>query len=205
MAIKALKEASEGFIDSNDLDKVGDIIIENSVIAAAAGVGAGWLPGAGSVAATAAWVAAIWTLYLRINKALGIKFKENAVKSIASAMLTNILATGGSIILALAGATVLSFVPGLGTAGAVIIDGLIGYITVFASGVLYIKMLTKLFKAKGDIRSIDDIDKDDINSVVKETVDESDVKNIIKEAKGSFKEAKKSGAIDKQKAEQNKK
>ena len=197
LAVNALLEVSKQYIEEVDAKEIENIVAQNSVAAAIAGVGAGWLPGAGGLAASAAWVAAIWTLYMRINKALGIRWKGNVVKSIASAMLTNILAAAGGLILAIVGASILSLVPGLGTAGAVIIDGMIGYITVFASGILYLKMLTLLFKAKGDIRNIEEIGEADIKNYVDETVKESNMNDIINEAKDSYKAAKKEGKFDK--------
>ena len=142
-ALRALEQATKDVIDSQNIDKAGETIKGCAIIAAVAGVGSGWLPGAGAFVATAAWVAAIWGMYVKINKDLGISIKDNILKSLASAILTNILASAGSLILMLSASFLLSFIPGLGSAGAIVIDGFIGYITVFASGVLYIKVLTK--------------------------------------------------------------
>ena len=188
-ALRALEQATKDVIDSQNIDKAGETIKGCAIIAAVAGVGSGWLPGAGALVATAAWVAAIWGMYVKINKDLGISIKDNILKSLASAILTNILASAGSLILMLSASFLLSFIPGLGSAGAIVIDGFIGYITVFASGVLYIKVLTKLFKAGKGFN----IAESEVNGVTDDVIKNSDISEILKEAKAAYKEDKKAG------------
>lgn len=161
--------------------------------AALAGVGSGWLPGAGALVATGAWAATIWGMYIKINYDLGIKIKDNILKSLASAVLTNILSAAGAYILIYITAFALSFIPGIGTIGSIAIDGFLGFITVYASGLLYIKFLTKVLKAKGNL----DVSDLDVKTFAKETVDESNVKEILKEGKAAFKQAKKEGKFNK--------
>ena len=193
-ATKALEDASKGILSEHQLTKVQDTIMGCSVAAAIAGVGSGWVPGAGALVATGAWVAAIWTMYVKINKDLNISIKDNILKSLASAFLTNIIATAGALLLGWVASLVLSFIPGFGTTGAVVIDGMIGYITVFASGVLYINLLTKVLKAKGKLEFSE---TDDFKQMAKDIVKEGHVKEIMKEARDSYKSAKKEGMFDK--------
>ena len=195
-AVKALGDASKGYLTEQQLTKVQDTIMGCAVTAAIAGVGSGWLPGAGSLVASAAWVAAIWTMYVKINKDLNISIRDNILKSLASAFLTNIIASAGALIIGWAAAMVLSIIPGLGTVGAIAIDGMIGYITVFASGVLYINLLTKVMKAKGKLEFSE---SDDLGKMAKDIIKAGDVKSIMKEARQSYKMAKKNGAFDKNK------
>ena len=124
---------------------------------------------------------------------LGISIKDNILKSLASAILTNILASAGSLILMLSASFLLSFIPGLGSAGAIVIDGFIGYITVFASGVLYIKVLTKLFKAGKGFN----IAESEVNDVADDVIKDSDISEILKEGKEAYKEDKKAGKFKK--------
>ena len=193
LAVHALLDASKNAITQAQADKAAATILGCSIAAAIAGVGSGWLPGAGALVASAAWVAAIWTMYIKINKDLGITLSENVLKSLASAFLTNIIASAGALILGMAAAFVLSFIPGLGTAGAVAIDGLLGYVTVFASGILYIKLLTKVMKAKGTFT----ISENEVKSLADEISKDSDIKGIIREAKASFKSEKDKGTFKK--------
>jgi hypothetical protein len=193
LALYALRDASRNLISQAQVDKAGDTIVACAIAAAIAGVGSGWLPGAGALVATAAWVAAIWTMYVKINKDLGISISENILKSLASAFLTNIIASAGALILAILASFVLSFIPLLGQAGAIAIDGLLGYITVFASGILYIMLLTKIMKAKGSF----DISESEAKSMADNISKESDISAIIREAKESFKKEKDKGTFKK--------
>lgn len=191
--LHALKDASKNAITEAQAEKAGATITACAITAAIAGVGSGWLPGAGALVASAAWVTAIWTMYVKINKDLGISISENVLKSLASAFLTNIIAAAGALILGMAAAFLLSFIPGFGTAGAVAIDGLLGYVTVFASGILYIKLLTKVMKAKGTFT----ISEDEVKSLADDISNDSDIKGIIREAKESFKNEKDKGTFKK--------
>lgn len=193
LALYALRDASRNLISQAQVDKAGDTIVACAIAAAIAGVGSGWLPGAGALVATAAWVAAIWTMYVKINKDLGISISENILKSLASAFLTNIIASAGALILAILASFVLSFIPLFGQAGAIAIDGLLGYITVFASGILYIMLLTKIMKAKGSF----DISESEAKSMADNISKESDISAIIREAKESFKKEKDKGTFKK--------
>ncbi len=192
-ALKALEQVTKDIISSQKIEKAGDTIMACSAIAAVAGVGSGWLPGAGALVATAAWVASIWGMYIKINNDLGISIKDNILKSLASAILTNIIASAGSLILMLLGGMLLSFIPLFGTAGAIAIDGFIGYVTVFTSGVLYIKLLTKLFKAGNGFN----ISESEVKNIADGIVKDNDVSGIIKEGKQAFKEDKKAGKFKK--------
>ena len=144
------------------------------------------MPGAGSLVATGVWVATIWGMYIKVNHDLGIKIKDNVLKSLASAFLTNIIASAGSLVIAYALSFVVGFIPGFGTVGAIVIDGFLGYITVYASGLLYIRFLTKVLHVKGNL----DFSDLDVKTI-------ANVKDIIKEGRASFKEAKKEGKFKK--------
>lgn len=190
-AIRALEDATKNIIEKEKINKVEDRIKKCAIAASVAGVGSGMLPGVGSIIATTACAAAIWSMYVLINKDLGISIKNNVLKSLASAFLTNIIASAGSFILGKVAGFLLSFLPGFGTAGAIVVEGMIGYVVVFASGVLYIKFLTKLFKAGKGL----DINEGDVKSMVDNVVEESNIKEIVKEGRKSYKEDKKSGKL----------
>lgn len=194
-ALRAFEQVQNEYIKKEKLEAVADTIQGCAIAAAIAGVGSGWLPGAGSLVATAAWVAAIWGMYVKVNHDLGIKIRDNVLKSLASAFLTNIIASVGSLIVAYAFGFVISFIPGFGTASAIAVDGFLGYVTVYTSGLLYIRFLTKVLKVKGNL----DFSDIDVAAMAKETVKEANIKNIIKEGKASFKEAKKEGKLNKDK------
>lgn len=193
-ALMALKETTHNIIKEEKLEQVENTIQTCAIIAAATGVGAGMFPGGGSVVLTAASVAAIWGMYVKINKVLGISISENTLKSLASAILTNIVAGAGAYIVALAATAIISLIPGLHFL-VVPAEAMIAYIAVFASGILYIKFLTKLFHAKGGF----DIDNsgDDIDPLLRDVIRETDIRSVISETKNSYDQDKKDGNIKK--------
>lgn len=191
-ALKELEQVANGILSKDDAEEAGNTILVCSIAAAATGVGSGMLPAVGSIVASAASVAAIWTMYVKINKHLGISVKDNILKSLASAILTNIIATAGSFLLALIGAAILSLIPGVNYAST-IIYGTLAFVSVYASGLLYIKILTKVMRAKKTLDSTDiDLDK-----LAKDTVNESNVSDILKEGKEMFEQTKKDGKFEK--------
>lgn len=189
-ALKALQEASKDVIRSNHIEKAEKTIYACSITATVAGVAAGIVPGAGAAIAASACVAAIWSMYVKINFDLGISISQNVLKSLASALLTNLLASAAFVAAAFVSSVVVGFIPGLQPLAAGI-DAILSYVTVFASGVLYIKILTKVMKAKGTFV----FDESEVKKLAKDVVDSSDVKGIVKEAKSSYKDAKKNGEL----------
>ena len=192
-ALMALREATKNIIKEEKLEQVENTIQTCAIIAAATGVGAGMFPGAGGLVLTAASVAAIWGMYVKINKVLGISISENTLKSLASAVLTNIIAGAGAYIVALVAAAIIGFIPGLHFL-AVPAEAMIAYIAVFASGILYIKFLTKLFKAKGGFNLNDG---EEIDPMLKDVIRETDIQSVISEVKNSYDKDKKDGNIKK--------
>lgn len=183
--LKALKEATEDVIKEEHLEKVETTIQTCAVTAAATGVGGGMLPGVGGIVLTAASVAAIWTMYVRINKILGISIAENTLKSLASAMLTNIIAAAGAYILAIVATIAISLIPGLHFLAAPA-EAIIAYIAVFTSGILYIKFLTNVFNAKGSF----DFSDADIQQGAKKVVDTTNMHDMINDAKNAYNQDK---------------
>ena len=192
-AVEYLDEASDGILIKGGAKEAGEVIKGCSVTAAIAGVGSAWIPGAGGAVATAAFVAAIWSMYLLINKKLGISIKENILKTLASAFLTNILGTAGSLLLGLGVGSVLSLIPGIGTAANVVISAMIGYIVVFVSGILYLNLIGKMCEKYGSVS----FEGKDIKGLAKEVTDAADIKEMVNQAKAAFKDDQKSGKIKK--------
>lgn len=191
--IEAMDKASDELCSRANAEAAAEAIKKCAVGAAIAGVGSGWLPGAGGLVATAAWVAAIWTMYALINKKLGISVKENVLKSLASAILTNILAAAGAYLLALLAGGILSFIPGIGTAAAIAVDAMLGYVTVFVSGILYLNLLTMMYEKYGNAN----FDGKDIKGLAKSVTENANIKGMMDEAKAAYKEDKKSGKFNK--------
>lgn len=195
VAWKSLMNSSNDSFNGTSLEELQETVKNFAISSAIAGGIAGAIPGA-SVVACLAQTGLVWTMYVKINKQLGISMSKSTMKFIGSAMLTNIIANAGSLLLGYAGATVLSFIPILGQITGPLMGTALGYIVIYVSAVLYLNLLTKLFKAKGSF-TVDE--SDEIKEMIKDVVNESDVKGIIKEGQRSFKDAKKNGEIDKAK------
>lgn len=185
-ALRALQEASNNIIKEYQAEKVGDIIQSRAIVSAAAGIGAAILPtGGGSLIAAAVAVGAVWEMYFQINRELGISISDNKLKSLASAILSNLLANAGSALLILATAFLGGMIPVVNTLMAPI-QAMIAYIAVFAAGILYLKLLTNLFKAQGSF----DMSNFDEKEEVKKVIEESDIDSMIDELKDSYNDDK---------------
>ena len=140
-------------------------------------VGSAWIPVPG--ADVAAGAANIWTMYLRINSKLGMKLGESALKTIASAVATNLASYAA--VLAVGGA--MKFIPGIGSiGGAAIMSGAL-YAVTLASGYVYLKALTALV-GKGGV-----VDENQLKASVDDFLknNKSEIKEFIREAKKDYK------------------
>lgn len=151
-AAKELVETLNRVVDENLPAEIADIVKTHSAGAAAASVAAGWIPGAGGLAAAGICAGFVWTMYGRINSKIGLPLTENIVKSLATGVATN-LATG--LVGALVVQTIFSIFPGIGSLAAATVAGGTGYALTLASGYVYLKLLTKLFLGGNDPTTMD--------------------------------------------------
>ena len=162
-----LVEALDKMTDDSLPQEISDVVKLHAKLA----VGSAWVPVPG--ADVAAGAVNIWTMYLRINSKIGMKLGESVLKTIASAVATNLASYAA--VLAVGGA--LKFIPGIGSiGGAVVMSGaLYAYV--------YLKALTALLKKGGAVDG----------NKLKESVDDfmnnnrSEIKNFINAAKKDYK------------------
>ncbi len=188
--LNELNKAQNNYLKKVGAKEIGEIIKGHALGAAAAGLGVSWLPGAGSTVALAATVAIIWSMYFRINAKLGIALSKTKLKSLASAILTNIGASAASFLGGAIISTALSFIPIVGSAAASIMMAGLDYAVVFVSGIIYMKFLTKLFKAGKDIENLNE---EELKAEAKAAVNDEDVNSLFKEARKEYDRARKSG------------
>ncbi|MCM1077466.1 MAG: hypothetical protein NC411_08925 [Bacteroides sp.] len=152
--------------------EIADVVKLHSKLA----VGSAWIPIPG--ADVAAGAATIWTMYGRINSRIGVQLKDNILKSVASGVATNLASYA-----AMSGvASAMKLIPGIGTVGgALVMSGSLYAITI-ASGWVYLKALCKLAEKDGPM-----IDMSKLGDAMKEILADSNVKNIIKQAKKEYK------------------
>ncbi len=187
-AIGLVKELDSAVDDTLPIE-ISNIVKSHAKGAAIAGLAAGWVPGFGGAAATAIAGGFIWTMYVRISSRLNLSLTENIIKSLASAIATNIAAYAlGSVVLASA----FSLFPGLGSVASSAIVAGTCYALALASGIVYLKLLTDLFKAGKDPTKMT---AENLKKAAKKVVENEDIKAVIKEAKNEFKAAKERGEI----------
>ena len=183
----AYKEAIEG----TGAKEIEEIINTHALGAAAAGLGVAWIPGAGGTAALMAVAGFIWSMYYRINKKIGIPISKAAAKSLGSAVLSNLAANamllvGGTVLV-----TALSFT-GIGNVFSSLIMAALDYAVVMVAGVIYLKLLTKLFKAGHDLGSMSD---SDLKSAEEGVIRSENVNKMLKDAKKQYTFAYKKGTV----------
>ncbi len=189
----ALVKAMDEAVDDSLPKEIADIVKSHSKGAAIAGVAGGWIPGVGGTAAVVISAGFVWSMYSRINGKINLPLSENIIKSVASGVATNL---AGYAISSIALGTVFSFFPVLGNIAASAIAGGTCYALTLASGFVYLKILTNLFKAGKDPSSMT---ADNLKKAAKAVVENEDIKAVMKEAKDAYKAAKDRGEIQEDK------
>lgn len=189
-AFTELQEAAMGLLSGTRIETIAEKINKFAIYSAVAGAAVCAVPGAGGTIAALTQTGLVWTLYVQINKTLGISIKDNVLKLIGSAVLTNLAANAGTYIVAYAAASILSFIPGLGTAGAVLIGAATGYMVIYAAAIVYLRLLTKMMKTSGNFEFDE---SEDTKVMIDEVVGSADVKGMVEEGRDAFKAARKSG------------
>ena len=174
--------AAEGYC--KNAEEIEQIIIGHSVGAAAAAVASGWIPGAGGVVATGIALGFTVSMYYRICSHSNIKVSKNILKAIASVAVAEIAAYLGVII---AAELALTFIPGLGSISASVLAGIINFAMVYIAGILFLKMMTSVFKAGKDINNMTE---DELKSYMKNESTKDNISSAYKEAKTVYKTAK---------------
>lgn len=139
------------------------------------------IPGADMAAAGAN----IWTMYVRINKELELPFSENALKSLAAGVVTNLAGAAAGFMVV---GSALKFVPGLGTLGGAALMAGTTYAITIASGIVYMKAVAQLLSAK----SSGQVSEADLKSAADGIIrDKAAMQSILKDARNDYKEEKK--------------
>ena len=171
-SIKLVKLLDKG-ADTMLPQQIVDVVKLHSKLA----LGSAWIPVPG--ADVAAGAASIWSMYVRINNKIGLSVKDNALKTIASGVATNLAsyaATAGV-------ASALKFIPGIGTiTGAVLMSATI-YAMTLASGYVYLKALTYMAEKNGK-----NLDMSGLSDAVKRVLQEKGIiREFIDTAKKNYK------------------
>lgn len=172
-ACKELLIAFDKAADDVYPSQIADVVKLHSKLA----VASAWVPIPG--ADVAAGAVNIWSMYLRLNKKIGLEIGESILKSVASGVATNL----ASYAAVSAVGSVLKCIPGIGTAvGAVVMSASLYAITL-ASGLVYIETLTYLRK-NGLQFSGENLTKAGTEFMKKHS---HEIKNFIDEARKEYK------------------
>lgn len=189
---KELEKATKGSLSGTKIEGIAEVINRFAGYSAAASAIA-LVPGFGGVVSMLTQTGLVWGTYVKINQELGIQIKENVVKFIASAMLTNIATNAGTALLTYLGANIIALLP-YANVLLVAFLGCMGYVLIYVSAILYLKLLTEVMKAKGSF-CFDE--SDTTKSIIENVVKKNNVKGLIEEGQQLFEEYKASGEFDK--------
>lgn len=196
-ALQELDKAMQGTLDGTKISAIKDTIRGFAIAAALASAVAGLAPGIAGVVALLTQTGFVWATYVKINNTLCISMTKDTAKFLGSAIVTNIALNAGAFIGAVIAAGLLAFIPGLGSAASAAIDAAMGYVLIYAAAIIYLKLITHFVHPDGTVSITE---SDGTKDVIKDIVRESSMRDIIKEGRESFKEAKKDGSLDKAKA-----
>lgn len=128
-------------------EKLVNVVERHKKIQLGASLAQCFIPGAGFVAMAAA-AASLWKMYYDINGVLGIKISENAGKSIASAVLTNLGSYGAQVVATSVseGAKAIPLVGWIASAG---ISTVTTTAIIYGAAYLYLNALTTMYEAEG--------------------------------------------------------
>ena len=121
---------------------------------------------------------------------------ENTAKFIGSAVVTNLITNAGAFVAVLIGSSLLSIIPGVGTAAAIALNAALGYTIVYVSAIIYLKLITRMMQPDGTLKVSE---SDNTKHIIRNIIKESNIKDMVKEGKAAYKQAKEDGSIDKAK------
>lgn len=196
-ALQELDRSMRNSLDGTKIEKIKNCIGDYAIGAAVASGVAGVAPGFAGVAAVLTQAGFVWATYVKINKTLGISMSENTAKFLGSAIITNLMTSAGTFVAVFVASSIFSIVPLFGQAAAIALNTGLGYIIVYVSAIIYLKLITRLMQPDGTLCVSE---SDDTKHIISKIIEESNIKEMVKEGKNSYKQAKDSGEIDKAKA-----
>ena len=192
-ALQDLDRSMRNSLDGTKIENIKNTIGDYAIAAAVASGVAGVAPGFAGVAAALTQAGFVWATYVQINKTLDISMSENTAKFIGSAIVTNLVTSAGAFIAILIGSSILSMVPVLGQAAAIALNAGLGYTIIYVSAIIYLKLITRMMLPDGTLHVAE---LDDTKHIIRDIINESNLKDMIKEGKASYKQAKEDGSID---------
>ena len=158
-------------------EKISGIVKVHALLCTVAAFVGGFLSDGMEIAAMIVMNISLWSMYFRINRALGLKFWKTFLKSLGAAFLSNI----GQNVIGFISMIILEALSSnfslFGGITAIIIAVVMNFVAVVLGGIIYIKLLTKLFSA-GKKRS--ETIESDLKYAVKSVLKEEDISSMLK-------------------------
>lgn len=198
-ALQDLDKSMRHSLDGTKIEQIKDTIGNYAIAAAIASGVAGIAPGFAGVAAALTQAGFVWATYVKINKTLDISMSENTAKFIGSAVVTNLVTNAGAFIAVLIGSSIVSIIPG-GQVLSVAMNATLGYTIVYVSAIIYLKLITRMMQSNGTLKVSE---SDDTKHIIRDIIKESNIKDMVKEGKASYKQAKRTVALTEQKMQRN--
>lgn len=159
----------------NRAEETEKIIMNCALTAAAADAVGGMIPGLAIPATIISCFGAVWVMYGTLCSTLGISMKENVLKLLAKAALSNITANlGGVLIAAFAG----MFVPG----ASALVSAAVSFITVYLAGVVFLQLILKMAQKSSDPYTFSDISASEMKAEARKVTVSTDDLNAAKAA-----------------------
>ncbi len=193
-ALQDLDKSMRNSLDGTKIEQIKDTIGNYAIAAAVASGVAGVAPGFAGVAAALTQAGFVWATYVKINQTLDISMSENTAKFIGSAVVTNLVTGAGAFVAVLVGSSLLSFIPVAGQSIAVAMNAALGYTMVYVSAIIYLQLITRLMQPDGTLKVSE---SDDTKHIIRDIIDEANLKDMVKEGKAAFKLAKADGSFNK--------
>ena len=193
LAFRGLNESMKGSLDGTQIESIKETINNFAIASAIASMASGMIPGVAGVVAALTQAGFVWATYVKINKTLGISMSEHTAKFLGSAIITNLVTNAGAMLVAYAGAAIISFIPIIGQVAAVTINGALGYIIIYAAAVIYLMLISRMMQPDGTLKVAED---DDTKHIIQDIIKKNNIEDIIKEGRNSYKKAKADGSID---------
>lgn len=194
-ACQELDKAMQGTLDGTKIACISETISGYAIAAAIASGVAGVAPGFAGVAAALTQAGFVWATYVKINKTLNISMSENTAKFIGSAIVTNLITGAGAFVTVLIGSSIVSIIPGAQVI-SVALNAALGYTIVYVSAIIYLKLITRMMQPDGTLKVSE---SDDTKHIIRDIIKESNIKDMVKEGKAAYKQAKKDGSFDRAK------
>lgn len=175
--------------DTTMAQDLAEIVKKHALGAAASGLGVAWIPGVGSTAAMLSMTGFIWSMYFRINYRIGLKFSKVMLKTLASAVMSNLAQGALSVI----GATVVAGLLSLTGAGNVFASAIMAaldYSVVMVGGILYLKLLTGLFGAGSDPNHMSE---KELVVAMEDVIHNENISDMLKASKKEYTAERKKG------------